>query len=167
MAKTKMNKYLGKIESYLILEKVVNTTSRSGNLMYECTFRNVHNRKFLHYISCNKRSEVWTRNLLYGSGINCSFDNLLIETEVLHHDPFSYCRGKIFKCVWSFDKNFANPLISEVYNTDRLFMKKEVVEDRYKKGYWHNILTAKTGWCQSEKDWPFEYYFKEDKDDLL
>lgn len=159
-----MKRVTGKIESYLRVEKVVNTTSRSGNIMYECTFRDIYNRKYLHYISCNKRSEVWTRNLLYGSGINCSFDNLLMETEVMHNDPFSTARGKIFKCVWSHDKNFANPIISEVYNTDKLFMKKEVVEERYRNCWWHSYMDAKTGTCKSEKDWPQLYYnFNEEK----
>ena len=151
-------KKLGKFESYLVCEKVVNTTSKSGNTIYECTFRDVHNRKYMHYISCNKRSEVWTRNLLYGSGVNCSFDNLLMETEVFHQDPFSHCRGKVFKCVWSREKNFANPIVSEIYNTDKLFMKREVVEDRYMNCWWHNTLAAQTGTCKSEKDWPQLYY---------
>ena len=105
-------KKLGRFESYLVCEKVVNTTSKSGNTIYECTFRDVHNRKYMHYISCNKRSEVWTRNLLYGSGVNCSFDNLLMATEVFHQDPFFFFFCKIFKCIWSREKNFANPIVS-------------------------------------------------------
>ena len=160
------NKRPERIESYLICEKVVADKSKAGNIIFVCIFRDNLNRKYTHYISCNQRSKVWLYNLLFGSGKPVDFEALLMDLEVMHNDPFEYCRGRIYRCVWIFDKKYGQPIINELYNPGKFFMKKAIVEERYKTGYWRNLDQMKAGHFTSLEDWPGVYYdFEGDKNE--
>ena len=152
------NKRPERIESFLICEKVVVDKSKAGNDMFVAIFRDNLNRKFTHYISFNQRSKVWLYNLLFGSGKPIDFESLLMDIEIMHEDPFAYCRGRIYKCIWVFDKKYGLPIINELYDLDKNFLKRDVCTQRYKEGYWRNLCTLHAGHFTSEEDWPGVYY---------
>ena len=155
-------KQVGKLESFFRCEKVVADKSKSGNNIFVVTFVDNLNRKYKHYISFNQRSLIWLFNLMFGSGLPLNFEDLLIRSEIMHEDPFAYCRGKIFKCVWSVEKY--GPIVSEIYDLDKNFLKKDLCYNRYREGYYKNILAGKEGRFQSDKDYGGIYYNFEGKE---
>ena len=154
------NKRPERIESFLRLECVELTTSRAGNQILVCYFRNNLNMKFRHYISANKRSQVWTSNILWGTNESSDFESILMKEEVFHEDPFEKARNKIFKVVWQYDKKYNSYTVNEIYDLSKNYIKKDVAEERYQNGYWRNLSTLKAGYARSLADWPYEYYMK-------
>lgn len=154
-------KRVGKVTMYLRLEKVILDKSKKQNDIFVCYFRDNLNRLYKHYISFNKRSQIWLYNILFGTGIQPEFESLAMDIEVFHTDPFESCRGKILRCVVVYDPKFG-AIVNEVYDLAKNFLNKEKSEEMYRNGYWHDILAAKTGYCKSvdDMDFPLYYYFE-------
>ena len=155
-------KRVGKVTMYLRLEKVILDKSKQQNDMFVCYFRDNLNRLYRHYISFNKRSQIWLYNVLFGTGVQADFESLAMDLEVFHTDPFEKSRGKIFRCVVVYDPKFG-AIVNEVYDLAKNFLNKEKSEEMYKNGYWHDILASKTGYCKSvdDTDFPLCYFFEE------
>ena len=150
-----------KIRTYLRVEKVVPTISKSGNNMLTVILRNRKNEEFRHYVSFNARSKVWTRQLLLGSGINYEPESLELDL-ICGQDPFEYCRGRLYECVFVFDKNFAYPIVNEIYSLEDAYRNKEKCIELYNTGWFKNETIWKVGKDFSLKDFAGEWYGKKE-----
>ena len=152
-------KRIPKCKTYLRCETVSCTTSRAGNIIFVVIFRDHLNRKYRHYISCNMRSKVWLYNLLAGSGKDVDFDNLLMVSEMFHQDPFEFCRGRIYECVWVWEKKFG-PIVNEIYTIEDMIHNKQACINLYEKGWYKNLTELKSGYYKNGEDWAGLYFGK-------
>lgn len=145
-----------KIRTFLRCERIVPATSKSGNNMFVAYFRDKQCGEYKHYISFNRKSQVWTRQLLLGSGIN--FDTSSLEMDIIYgEDPFEYCRGRLYEVVWTFDNKFGF-IVNEIYSLEDVWRNKEHCIELYNKYWYKNMRTFETGYNFSQEDYAAKWY---------
>lgn len=152
-----MKRVVGKVKTFLRCTKVSVDQSRSGNNMITVEFRDNLNRLYKHFVSANQRSKIWLYNLFLGSGRMEDFDSLFLSITI-NENPFEYCIGRIYECIYVFDENFRWPVVNEIYSLEKPWYNKSICIQRYNEGWYKDILAAKTGTFKSIEDWPGKYY---------
>lgn len=131
--------------------------SRAGNNMLVVFFRDSANREYRHYLSYNKKSLVWLRQLLKGTGFKGDFE----ELELIYFVPIlastrfdnvlEYARDRLYEVVFIEDTYKSQLVVNELYNIDHGH-NLEHIQDLYDKGWYFCINTGKKYFLHSKKE---------------
>lgn len=136
-----------KFGRYLKVERLYIETSRAGNSVLVVDFRDNNNRLYRHYISNNKKSNVWIKQLLLGSGLNKTVDSILLDAYIplLARDEIKdiqeYIAGRLYKVVTvENDETWTNkkvPIVAEIYSVSDGFHKLDKIAELFERnGSW-------------------------------
>lgn len=136
-----MKKGKKKISAFLKCKNLYFDVSKKGNQMLVCEMVDVQNVIYKHYISINKKSEIWLKQLLKGSGVKKSLEDLMMDYLLPvwgdnYRAVFEHCIGKLYYCMIIENDGYRNtkvPIVGEIYSLEDPIWNKKKCEENYER----------------------------------